>query len=136
MPSDDFPNALLIPTAGTLPARERGQYLVEIARRLRARIYAVHVVEEGASPLKVADGEEALRILKEYSERAGVPIETYTLKGDIIRNLIEFAREKEVDLILVGSSEGRIIADWIRKDLVKRSPVPVAIVPYDFSLLL
>ncbi|HDD60300.1 MAG: universal stress protein [Thermoplasmata archaeon] len=136
MEKSAFPNTLLIPTAGTLPAKERGQYLVEIARRLRARIYAVHVVEEGASPLKVADGEEALEVIKEYAEKAGIPVETYTLKGDIIKNLVEFAREKDVDLILVGSSEGRIIADWIRKDLVKTSPIPVAIVPYDFSLLL
>ncbi|MCD6383063.1 MAG: universal stress protein [Thermoplasmata archaeon] len=134
--TEKFPNTLLIPTAGSLPARERGEYLVDIAKRLRSRILAVHVVEEGASPMKVSDGEEALQILKEYADRAGVPIETYTLRGDILKNLVEFARDKGVDLILVGSSEGRIIADWIRKDLVKTSPVPVVIVPYDFSLLI
>ncbi len=129
---------IMVPTSGYLPAKERGSYIIEVAKKLGADVEVVHIRDPEAVIATTADGEgkKALALFEEIGKKEGVNVNSYYVAGDLVPTLVKFARDHRVDLILLGSSAGSIIADWIRSDLMDLSDIPVLIVPQDFSHLI
>jgi nucleotide-binding universal stress UspA family protein len=129
---------VLVPTAGPVPARERADDIMRIARNLNSELVIIHILtpEHVNNSLKRSEGEEALEIFVEAAGRKGIRISTELIEGEVVKSIIDYSEANGIDLIVMGASEDQIVAEWIISDLKKNSKVPVVVVPYGFSTIL
>ena len=129
---------ILVPTSGYMAAKERGDYIIEVARRVGAQVLVVHVRDPNylVATSKESEGWAALKIFEEKGKEAGVPVESFYTSGDLVETLKTFAVEKDVDMILVGASANRLIAEWVTFELMCDCDIPILVVPQDLSDLI
>ncbi len=114
-------------------------YAVEIARRFGATIFAVHVVQPDIYPLvppsewpKAGQEEEDFRQMSKHkleNELRGLPHEFLFLSGNIWRNLIQIIKDKQIDLIVLGT-HGRTgiekaLVGSVAEEIFRRADCPV-----------
>ncbi len=127
---------MLVPTSGPVPAREKAEYIMKLAHRLRAEILALHIVSDKSEKEKCEEGEKALKIFEDSAISYNIKINTFLKEGELLETLIHFADEHDVDLIVMGASEdGKIIAEWIVSDLRYKTDLPVVIEPHGFGAI-
>jgi nucleotide-binding universal stress UspA family protein len=129
---------VLVPTSGYLAAKERGDYIIEVAKKLDAEVFVVHVRDPNylVATSKESEGWAALKIFEEKGKEAGVNVESFYTSGDLVETLKNFAVEKDVDLILAGASANRLIAEWITFEFMCDCDIPILVVPQDLSDLI
>jgi len=118
---------LLVPTAGPQPARQNADYIIELARKLKAELDVLHILDLAADR---GPGDEALRIFKEAGNEKGVPVRTHLVEGNVVPTIVDMAEDMRSNLIVMGGSSGTLVAEWIVTDVMNKSPVPVVIIPY------
>ena len=118
---------LLVPTAGPNPAKQNAKYIVELARKLKAELDVVHILDLAADR---APGDEALKIFKDHGNKLGVPVRTHMVEGNVVPTIVDMAEDQNSNLIVMGGSSGSLVAEWIVTDVMHKSPVPVVIIPY------
>lgn len=78
------------------------------------------------------DAEKLLDAARERAAEAGLELETEILDGDVAKAIIEYAGERDVDHIVLGShgrtGARRILLGSVAEKIVRRSPVPVTVV--------
>jgi len=131
----EFRKRIMAPTAGEIPARENAEYLVKLVKSLRGELLVVHILDDVTPTGSEAEmkGEKALGYFKQAAEYNGVPVTARMLRGPVARCIIEEAEKERVDLIVMGVSEGRTVAEWIVSDLKDRCRIPVVVAPGGFS---
>lgn len=76
--------------------------------------------------------EQLLEEAKERADAHGVTIDTEVQTGSTKRAIVEYAREHDVDHIVIGShgrsGASRILLGSVAETVARRSPVPVTIV--------
>lgn len=129
---------VLVPTSGYLAAKERGDYIIEVAKKFDADVLVVHVRDPNylVATSKESEGWAALKIFEEKGKEAGVNVESFYTSGDLVETLKSFAVEKDVDLILAGASANRLIAEWITFEFMCDCDIPILVVPQDLSDLI
>ena len=129
---------ILVPTAGPVPAREKADYIMKIAKKLHAEVDVLHIVDKSmVDPEKKSEGKKALDIFKYAGDRFGVKVNAHLEEGEIVPVITSIADQEHIDLIVMGASEdGKIVAEWIVSDLKEKTKVPVVIVPYGLSNIL
>ena len=129
---------ILVPTSGYIAAKERSDYIMEIAKKFEADVLVVHVRDPNylVATSKESEGWAALKIFEEKGKEAGVEVESFYTSGDLVETLKKFAVEKDVDLILVGASANRLIAEWVTFELMCDCDIPILVVPQDLSDLI
>lgn len=120
---------ILVPTAGPTPARRNADYIINLAKKLGADVAVVHILDLG----EYDDGRQALDIFDEVGKTAGVHVDTYIKEGNVIPTIVDLATDLDVDLIVMGASEGRIVAEWIVTSVLERVDIPIVIIPYGFD---
>lgn len=120
---------ILVPTAGPKPAKENATYIVDMAAKLDAELAVLHVLDMG----EYDDGRKALEIFEERAEKYGIDIETHIKEGKIVPVISEFAKDIGADLIVMGASQGQIVAEWIVSAILKNTQRPVVIIPWAYS---
>jgi len=120
---------ILVPTAGPVPAAEKANYILEIAKKLKADIIVLHILDLA----ETSDGEKALKIFEDLGAEFNVKVKTILKEGNVVPSIVECAEDEKVNLIMMGGSEGRIVAEWIVTDVLEKSNVPVVIIPYGFN---
>lgn len=120
---------ILVPTAGPVPAAEKANYILEIAKKLNADVTILHILDLAETDA----GEQAMKIFKDLGDELGVDVKTILKEGNVVPIIVDTADDEEANLIIMGASEGRIIADWIVTQVLEKSNVPVVIIPYGFS---
>jgi len=93
-------------------------------------VIVVHIRDKGESR---EGGDAALDIYSRHAETYGIGIQKIPAVGKIDQTIIELANFHEVDLIIMGASEGRNIASWIIEKILKNTEVPVVVVPWRFD---
>jgi nucleotide-binding universal stress UspA family protein len=126
---EEFKMKILVPTAGPVPAAEKANYILEIAKKLKADIIVLHILDLA----ETSDGEKALKIFEDLGAEFNVKVKTILKEGNVVPSIVECAEDEKVNLIMMGGSEGRIVADWIVTDVLEKSNVPVVIIPYGFN---
>ncbi len=117
----------LVPTAGTGPARKNADYILTMARNLKAEVIAIHILD----PLQSGDdGQKALEIFEQKGKDIGVVVKTKTIEGNVVPTIVDTAEEEKANLIIMGGSSGALVAEWIVTDVLAKSTVPVVIIPY------
>lgn len=129
---------ILVPTAGPIPARERADDIVRIAYRLKGELIIMNILTYStAGDLgKRREGEEALDIFSKAAERRGVRVTGIIQEGELVKTIKDYAESENIDLIVMGAGEDRIVAEWIISDLKEQSNVPVVVIPYGFSSII
>lgn len=121
---------------------------VKFAKHCDAKIYLIHVasVDIGYAigdlgfqyfpEIQQAEMEEELKQLNELEQKVksyGVPCEHILRQGLPAETVLDYAKEKEADYIVMGS-HGRsgfydVFVGSLTKDLTKRSKIPVVVIP-------
>ncbi|NIO42682.1 MAG: universal stress protein, partial [Burkholderiales bacterium] len=56
--------------------------------------------------------------------------ECHSREGAVLDQIIEFAEQNEIDLIVMGASRGAIVDLWISSDVRDNTTIPVLMIPY------
>ena len=136
---------IVVPTDGSEVSMEAVNHAIYIAKKLNSEIYAIYVVDispfvglpmEGSwemiTEVLREEGEEILKKVKELGEKEGVEIKTKMLDGIPAEEIVRFAKEKNADLIVMGTTGKtgleRILLGSVAERVIKTSPCPVLVV--------
>jgi len=110
------------------------RYGVEFARRFGARLIVLHVLEYAYSAISLAeeavtDAENALQKVLSPSQKAGLDVEMLLVRGNPCEEILRLAREREVDLIVMGTHnrgtlEHALLGSTTEK-VIRKAPCPV-----------
>lgn len=117
---------IIVPSAGPMVDQRTAGYVINIAKRLNAQLVVVRFLIDKETE---AEGEQSLRLFVEYGNRENVPVNIILRHGDIASAIIEIAKEKSVDLIILGVSHGEIVAEWMNAGAMKKTDIPVLLIP-------
>lgn len=116
---------ILVPTAGQKAAQDTAEYAMQVA--LDADVIALHVIKPGNSR---EAGELSLQYFTDAGQSYGVEVETEFREGAVIRQIVSYAEEREVSLIVMGASHGRVLDQWLVSDVRESTEIPVLVIPY------
>lgn len=135
---------ILVPLDDSDPARAALEHAIEEHRD--ARITALHVVDPSAAVYgeggiyaydaliesRREAGEELLEEAASTAADAGVELETETTVGQPAREIVDFAEERGMDRIIMGSrgrsGASRVLLGSVAEHVARRATVPVTIV--------
>ena len=118
---------ILVPTAGEAPAKETAAYVVRIAKALDAELTTLHVPASGESALA---GEKALRVFSDLGDTLGVEVSGFLGDGNVVSQIVDYANQNNIDLIVMGASQGKVVSEWISADVMERASTPVVVIPH------
>ena len=118
---------ILVPTAIQTTAAEAADYVMQVARSLNAKVIALHVLRTGDS---TEAGELSLKYFRDAGQDHDIEVECCFRSGAVIEQIVDFAEENEVNLIVLGASEGNIFDQWISSGLHDSTVIPVLVIPY------
>lgn len=133
---------ILVAVSSPWASEKLGATIRDLAGRLGASVVVAHVArpteqDETAEDTRVR-GEQALATLTARLVESGVPAEGLLLYGDdIARAILNAADAQHATLIVMGlSGKGpiaRLLAGDVPTAVTKASPVPVMLMPADWS---
>ncbi|HEQ98642.1 MAG TPA: universal stress protein [candidate division Zixibacteria bacterium] len=92
---------VLVPTAGSTPARQTVEYVVRIARNLQADIVVVQVyLDSHPEP----DAREAFDIFSEAAADSGLGVQSRIQRSSIVDTIVSVEQDGKFALILMGAS--------------------------------
>ncbi len=135
----------MIATDGSVCSRLAANNGIELARLIGGTVYAVYVVSTDYFSSRALDFEwgrmrEALRkegikavnYIKGIGEMEGVNVESVLLEGHPANELIRYAEEEGMDIVIVGTlgktGLDRLLLGSVAENLVRHSKVPVMVV--------
>ena len=139
-------NKVMIETEESELGRKAVHNGIEIGRLSGAKVYAAYVVssrgrsaiprdvgwEKGMVEHLRTEGEDAVKFIEEMGKAAGVEVESVILEGDPGEELVEFAGEKDIDLIVMGtqgkSGIQRFLLGSVAENVVRHSKKAVLVV--------
>ena len=119
---------ILVPTAGPVPAKEKADYIVNIAKGLGADLTVLHILKEGEQGEK---GEEAFNLFAQAGQKGEINVTKLSGKGDVVSSIIDSAEKESADLIIMGASPGKVVAEWISADVMTKTRIPVVVIPHE-----
>jgi nucleotide-binding universal stress UspA family protein len=138
-------NKIMIATDGSVCSRLAANKGIELARLIGGTVYAVYVIStEYFSSMAVdfnwermhealkKDGCKALDYVKGIGELENVNVESILLEGHPASELIRYAEEEKMDIIVMGTlgrtGIDRLFLGSVAINVVRHSKVPVMIV--------
>ncbi|WP_440952620.1 universal stress protein [Methanococcoides sp. FTZ1] len=139
---------ILIATDGSEKNKKAISYGIEFAKLSGAKLYVVYVVDTAAFAsipmdagwemmyeLLETEGKGALTNVEELASAAGLQSESAVLEGHPSHEILEYAKNNDVDLIVVGTlGKGgidRFLLGSVAEKVTRNSEVPVLVVRSD-----
>ncbi len=135
---------ILVGYDGSENAERALDFAIELASKFSARLFVVEVIDltlfynSGVlPPLEATKSleEKAKKDVKKAIEKTkskGVDTEGITLEGDPAHSILEFAKDNQVDVIVIGSrglsKVQRIFLGSVSNKIVQESRIPVIVV--------
>lgn len=148
---------ILVPVDGSKPSGKAAEYAIDIAKRRKANLIAVHVMHlpayaftptlvEGmatpaVTPIPIIIGSEERKMAENYlnkvkkmAKRAGVTFETKIIENrpSIVHAITEIAENEGCDLIVMGTKGRtgikRFLLGSVASGVVTYAPCPVLVV--------
>ncbi len=136
---------IMVATDGSICSQIAANSGIDLARLSGGKVYAVYVLSmEYFSSMAVdfdwerihkaleKDGYKALNYVKEIGKQENVNVETILLEGHSADELIRYAEENEMDIIVIGSlgktGLDRLLLGSIAGNVLRHSKIPVMIV--------
>jgi nucleotide-binding universal stress UspA family protein len=120
---------IMVPTSGPVPAEKNARYILKMARNLRADVLVVHIRDKGEE----REGDIALDIFDKVGRDLGVKVTLKPAIGEVSQTIIDVAKFEEVDLIVMGATEGRNVATWIIEKITSQTDIPVVLIPWKYE---
>lgn len=138
-------DTILVPTDGSDEALKGARHAIDLAADVGASIHALYVIDlpnAPRAPYIVQDeeeireeyekfGEEVTGEVAEMAAEAGVDCDTVLRRGSVHEEIVDYAADEKVDLIVVGTGfrgkVGALIGSTAEK-VVRTSTVPVTTV--------
>jgi universal stress protein A len=116
---------VLFATDFSLASSQAGQMARDMARNLGTTLHVIHVVPPVTDP---ADAPAKLERLKTKLGN-GVQVETELRTGRVARHIVDYAREHDIGLIVVGThgrtGVSRVLLGSVAEAVVRLAPCPV-----------
>lgn len=136
---------ILIPTDGGRKSEKAAEHGISLAKELGATVHALYVMDlPGAprTPYIYGDEEEMKQKYREYGEEvttevceeaeaAGIDCETAITSGTVHEEIVTFADERGIDLIvMVAGYRGRFggLVGSVTEKVVRTSNVPITVI--------
>jgi nucleotide-binding universal stress UspA family protein len=143
--TNEFYRNIVIATDGSENTQKAISYGIEIAKLSGATIHALYVVDtssfssipmdagwEEMYQILRAEGEKAVFEVKERGEAAGVEVREVLWEGHPSTEIINFAENNDIDLIVMGTlgktGLDRFLLGSVAEKVVRNSKVPVLVV--------
>ncbi len=137
-------NRILLPTDCSELSNQAFPYAISMAEKFEAQLHILHVVElfnydpyDGSIEMSNVAGiemvrEKASKILADYTEKAkkeNVDVKEVILKGTAYNEIVEYARNEDIDLIIMAT-HGRsgimhMLLGSTTEKVVRHSPCPI-----------
>lgn len=129
---------LLVPMDDSEPARAALEHALAVFPD--DEITVLHAIDDleagyGGGPAASADESEPdfFADVRAIADEYGRTVETTVVEGTSAETILEYARDEDVDQIVMGS-EGRagvsrMLLGSVAEEVTRRSPIPVTIVP-------
>jgi nucleotide-binding universal stress UspA family protein len=132
---------ILVAVSSPLASERVAAPLADLARRIGAEVLVVHVSRPSGGQMREqeqADGEAAIRVLRERLESQSVVVQTLLMfSDDIARAVLNTSIERDVTLIVLGLTGknvfARLLAGNVPVELIKNTRIPVLLFPPDFA---
>jgi len=137
---------ILLPTDGSAGMVSVIDYAAELAEIHDATLHGLYVVDtasltdvpmettlEGVNQALREEGEAALAEVEQTA--TNVPVETHAIDGSPAREIVNFAEDNDIDVIVMGthgrSGVDRLLLGSVAERVVRSSPTPVLTVRVD-----
>jgi nucleotide-binding universal stress UspA family protein len=141
---NDFCRSIVIATDGSENTQKAISYGIKLAKLSGATVHALHVVDtssvtqswtagrETIYEILKKDGQKAISKVKECGEASGVEVKEVLLEGHPSGEVIDFAENNDIDLIVMGTlgktGLDRFLMGSVAEKVVRNSKVPVLVV--------
>lgn len=140
----EFYRNIVIATDGSENNLRAISYGIKLAKLSGATVYALHVIDtyslsqswtagrETMYEVLRKDGQKATLKIKECGEASGVEVKEVLLEGHPSSEIIDFAENNNIDLIVMGTlgktGLDRFLMGSVAEKVVRNSKVPVLVV--------
>ena len=132
---------ILVAVSSPWAAEKVAECISDLARRLSADVLVIHVSRPSGGQMREqeqADGEAAIRLLREKLQSANVVVQDLLMfSDDIARAILNTAVERGVTMIVLGLTGknvfARLLAGNVPVELIKNTRIPVLILPPDWN---
>ena len=132
---------ILVAVSSPYAAQKVVDCVSDLAKRLAAEVLVVHVSRPSGGQMREqeqADGEAAIRLLRERLQSKGITVQDLLMfSDDIARAILNTAVEREVTMIVLGLTGknifARLLAGNVPVELIKNTRIPVLLLPPDWS---
>lgn len=142
--TSDFCQNIVIATDGSDNTQKAISYGIKLAKLCGATVHALHVVDtssvtqswtagkETMHEILIKDGQKATSKVKKCGEASGVEVKEVLLEGHPSNEIIDFAENNDIDLIVMGTlgktGLDRFLMGSVAEKVVRNSKVPVLVV--------
>ncbi|MDI6644437.1 MAG: universal stress protein [Methanobacteriaceae archaeon] len=126
---------ILVPTDGSRYASKAEDVAIELAKKLNARIVAVHVIDEKLIyPYSVLEeeGNKILKNVREKGETEGVNVDEILIVGNPLHDMDKIAKKSHADTIVIGthgkSGLEKLLMGSVAESTIKSTDIPVLLV--------
>ena len=130
---------ILLPTDGSDGTAGVAEHAVHVARLAGATLHILHVVDTSVVPLDAhsrgiydemeATGRESVEEIRDRTLDVGIDSVTAIRQGTPFREILDYAEENEVDLVVIGTHGRtglqRTVLGSVAERVVRLSDVPV-----------
>ena len=137
---------ILIATDGSEYTKKAVDHGIELANNNGAKIHAIYVIDTSAygsiplsAPMEYAysllrqEGDMAIKYVTDRAEAAGLEAEGIIVQGHPAEEIIKYAEENSIDLIVMGtlgkSGLDRFLLGSVADKVIRNSKIPVIAVP-------
>lgn len=139
-------NTILVPTDGSESASRAAESGLDLAGRYDATVHALYVVDtsddmefvsggggDGLRKERRQRGRSATASLADRAESEGLDVETAVREGVPYEEILDYTRENDVDLIVMGGhgsnrSDKHLLLGSVTEKVLRAAPVPVHLV--------
>lgn len=135
MDNSEHYKSILIATDGSENSKKAINSGIEFAKLTGAKVHAVYVInapwEREAYTYLREKGKRATEEVKKLGDKNGVDIETHLLEGNPAEQIIDYAENNGIDLIVMGthgeSGLRRFMMGSVAQKVVRKSSVKVLV---------
>jgi nucleotide-binding universal stress UspA family protein len=120
---------ILIAIDGSMHSQKAEDAGIELARISKGKVTALNVVKSGSEP---DAGNMILKQTEEKAKKAGVPFQGKIIEGHPATEIMKFAEDSKMNIIVIGSlgvtGIKKLLIGSVTEAVIRHSKVPVLVV--------
>ena len=117
---------ILIPMTGNAVMAETIDFATQLADSLDAEVIVLSVSLRS----ETSQNESIFRSVGEETTKHKVELDIQYANGSLLDSTIEFAEKQDIDLIVMGASDGSFSGQFSVSDFRNRTSIPILLIPF------